>query len=857
VKTGKIIKRTFLILFLIIVLVAGTGMALSFIYEDEIKQYAIKQLNKYINTEVQVKQIDLSFIKKFPNATIIFHSVVVKSSKTFNKNDFKKNTDTLLVAKTLYLQFDLWKALHKEYELQAIHLDSAKAHLYYDKKGKNNFTVLTTSDTTSSTMNVKLSQLRFTDTHVKFLNAAQQLDISLQTEDFKLSGDFYKDEFTLKTKGELNINRLVIQKVNYLKANDAHININMKVQNDTYTINDGIIQVGKIKLWVSGMYQTNEIADNIQMTVSGNKQSIKDVIHSLPDKYSSYFKNISASGYLDFNARIQGGINYNTYPRIKIDFNILDGNLTNEKNDATLHKLNIKGKFDNGLKQNLESTTFTIDTFHTEVNDSTFYGKFCISNFAAPWVTLNIKGGLNLTEWKSLLNLDTFSVLKGTVSLQLSYSGKIKDFSKITAADYRNANVKGYMSVADVSLQLANNPLLVEHLNGTYIFHNNDVQTDKTTFQLNNALILGKGYLRNLISYLLLPNEKLDATVQLNINKLNINDWLSKDKSSAAFGFPEDIHLVADVTMDEFDYDKFQAKQVRGFIELNNPSLYFSNLSFNSIEGTTLFNGKLTIDKNKNLTLQSDAKLTNINIKKLFQIFDNFGQTFIEDKHIQGKLKADIPFFQLTWDSAMNTVTKDIVLDANLEVDNGQLSNFEPLYSLADYISLSELRQIKFATLKNDITIKDRKVIIPNMEVHSSAFNIEVSGEHTFDNVIEYRLKLLLREWLANKARKNKKENLEYGIEENDGLGSTSLYLTIKGTVDNYKITYDSKKMKEQVKESLKKEKQELKSILNQELGLFKKDTTFINQQKKQEEVKKSKFKIEWDEDNPEKDKSE
>jgi len=257
------------------------------------------------------------------------------------------------------------------------------------------------------------------------------------------------------------------------------------------------------------------------------------------------------------------------------------------------------------------------------------------------------------------------------------------------------------------------------------------------------------------------------------------------------------------------------------------------------------------------MTLQSEVKFSNINIKKMFQSFDNFGQTFLIDKHLQGKIKADIPFVQVRWDSTLNVIDKDILLDANIEITNGQLIDFEPIYQLADYIELNELKQIKFSTIKNDISIKDRKIIIPNMEVKTNAFNIEVSGEHTFDNQMEYRLKLLLREWLANKAKKNKHENEEFGIEENDGLGSTALYLIIKGTNDNYKISYDSKKMKEQVKESLKKEKQELKTILHEELGFFKKDTAFINQQKKQDEVKKTKFKISWDEDNPEQDKSE
>lgn len=858
-KTGKVIKRFFLYLVLIILILIGTGVVLTFIYSDEIKQFAVKQINLYLNTEVQVKEIDFSIFKKFPDATIVLKDVVVKSSKTYNTKDFKFNTDTLLKSQTILLQFDLWDAIHNKYNLRAIQLEKAKAMLCYDKNGKNNFAIFKeTPEDTNDSFAIKLEKLKFIEINVCFYNASNNFELESYSNNLKLKGDFYKNDFTLITNGKIDLKKLTIQNVNYLKAKEAIININVKVHNNKFTIKSGTIALGKIKLNLSGTYEVNDDTDAIVLNISAQKQSLSDIIKSLPDIYQSYFENTQANGFIDFKADIHGGINYKTSPRIKFSFNLNDGQLENKNTKVLLSNLFINGSFDNGLKQNLESTSFTIDTFYTIMSDSVIQGKFSIFNFSTPLVKAKLKGGLNLSLWKSLLNLDTFQVLEGMVSFNLDYIGKIKKLSQITASDYRNALVKGILNIKDVALQLQNNPYRVEHVNGTFYFHNNDVQTDNSALNVNGSHIILKGLFKNLIAFLMLENEKLDATTQINIDKLNLNDWQSENnKAESGFVLPSNIHLISELRINGLTYNKLIANQIHGFLELNPSGLYCSNLQFNTLEGTCAISGKVSNNALSELSMQTEVKLKNVNIKKIFQTFDNFGQSFLTDKHLQGKLNADIPFLQIKWDSTLNVLDNDILLDANIEINNGQLIEFEPIYDLAEYIELSELKQIKFSTIKNDISIKDRKIIIPNMEVKTNAFNIEVSGEHTFDNQMEYRIKILLREWLANKAKKNKRENQEFGIEENDGLGSTALYLIIKGTSDKYKITYDSKKMKEQAKESLKKEKQELKTILHEEFGFFKKDSTLINQHKKQEEIKKTKFKISWDEDNPEIDKSE
>ncbi len=187
---------------------------------------------------------------------------------------------------------------------------------------------------------------------------------------------------------------------------------------------------------------------------------------------------------------------------------------------------------------------------------------------------------------------------------------------------------------------------------------------------------------------------------------------------------------------------------------------------------------------------------------------------------------------------------------SNFTIINGELTNYKPLYSLSKFIELSELENIKFSQFQNTIEINNSTLYIPKMEIQSNAINLKMSGEHAFNNKYLYRMNLLLSELLGKKARENKKENAEFGFIEDDGKGKTSLFLIIEGEGDDMKIRYDGKSVKEQLKEDFKEEKTNMKTILNEEFGLFKKDSAVIkNKEKEEEKSTKENFQIEWEDE--------
>src|SRR5690606_21124016 len=90
--------------------------------------------------------------------------------------------------------------------------------------------------------------------------------------------------------------------------------------------------------------------------------------------------------------------------------------------------------------------------------------------------------------------------------------------------------------------------------------------------------------------------------------------------------------------------------------------------------------------------------------------------------------------------------------------------------------------------------------------VKSNVSTIQVKGTHTFDQEIDYYIRVPLRDF-----RKHDRDNA-FGAIEDTG-SSANLFLTIRGTTDDYKIAYDSKAVKEKIKDDIKKEAQELKEV--------------------------------------------
>lgn len=855
----KLLIRFFIGFSIALVILIGTGFVITIVYGDDIKQYFISKLNVYLNTEIKVGEVEFSIVEKFPDACIDFKNVVAMSAPGFQKKSFKGiNTDTLLVAKDVYLQFNIFDIFSKNYKIKAIHVADGRSWIYIDSKGGDNYHFWKTPQTSDTTaFKLDLQDIALSKFSLTFYNQAQNLEIKCSTPDFSVSGKFNDEKYELKTNGDLKIRKFSIDNVNYITSDALTLKLKFDVNNKKFTVKSGRINMNDLTFDVFGWYKSTDDKGKIDVQIKGKDLNVSSFLSALPVEIQKKVNGFSSTGTFYFNTEIKGDLDYIATPEIISDFGIEHATIEQKSSGVVLNDVYAKGRFTNGNQHSTATSSLTLDTIYANFDRSKFSGSYSVTNFNTPHIELILNGDFDLAQIKSFFAIDTLRVLEGRMNAQFYFSGNVNSLSEIKAGDYRKAHTEGKASIKDAKLSIVGSKDEYSDINGGFTFHNNDVRIDSLIFLWNKYDLSVSGYFKNLIAYMMIDNEPLMIEARIHSNYLDLKKILSSDSENGSTGIalPNNIKMAANVTVDKLDYGKFSAKRATGFIDLDNHVISFSSVYLEALSGTMKADGALKILPQNRVLLQTTASLKSINITQLFYSFDNFSQTFILDKHLKGTINADVTVSS-EWNEKMELDQKKLIASCSMTINNGELVNFEPMYRLSDYIALTELKQIKFASLTNDILIKDRKVIIPHMEIKSSAFNIELSGEHNFDNAFDYKLKVLLSEVLSNKAKKAKKENEEFGQIEDDGLGRTSLFLSIKGTVDNYKISYDTKQVKEHIKENLKEEKDNLKTILKEEFGWFKNDSSLIKKEQKKEEIKKPKFLIEWDEENPDEDKS-
>lgn len=850
----KFIKIFFISLAAIIALIIIAGFIIGYFYNDKVTKYFVNELNKNIDVNVKVKNVEFSIFKKFPNASIEFNQVFAEPNKKFKKSGFKNYSDTLISAKKIYLVFNIFDVFSEKYNIKKVEIKDGNANILIDKLGNENFLFWKKANNNSQPTNIQidLKNINLNNFYLQVKNLQNNFSANFNIRKLNLNGAFSNTNFTLKTSLDANVGEFIIDNINYINQKDIKLNTELDVKNDIFKIKNGQLFISDLEFNINGNINTSDVS-SIDLKIDGKNLNIESFLSVLPKNIRNEARNFDSKGEFYFNASIQGNYNKNNIPHIDADFGIKNGTIEQIKTDVKLTDVNFTGKYTNGEKNNLATTFLKISDFTGNIEKNKILGKFLLENFKNPKMQFSIDADFALNKLNDFLNIDTIEKIDGNLKANIKFFGKIKDINNICADDFKKAKSQGDITISDVNLEFIKSDVTYSDMRGKAYFKNDNLSIDSLKFNIDENDFYIKGDFINFLNFMFFDNQKTKIISSLYSNNIDVNSLIEKyntqnnnESDSARSIFSNNITIQLNTNIKNIKYNNFIATNVNTHISYQNNNITFNDLSFNTMSGDISGAGRLLKINKNTYNLKTSIYLNNINVDKLFYSFNNFGQDYLIDKNIKGKITADIDFSS-DLDKNFNINQDKITSTSKIQIKNGELKDFKTIESLAKFIELSELKDIKFSNLNNEILIKDKKIIIPEMKIKSSAINIDFSGEHTFNNDMDYHLKVLLSDLLSKKAKKAKNENKEFGVEEDDGLGRTSLFLSIKGNVDDYKIAYDTKKVKEHIKENLSNEKNNLKKILNKEFGLFKNDSTVKENKKKTDNS--TNFIISWDDE--------
>ena len=844
----RFIKRLFIILIVIVVVISAGGLLIGKFYGDKVKEIVINEINKQLAIEISVNDIGFSVFENFPNASVSITDIQTREEPA-------KNSDLLLKAKKLSILFNIRDIISGNYKIEKILIQNAFLNIIIFDDGSNNFTIFKpTGDKSGNNVNIDLKEVILKNVHVSFIDYGTDQEYLFSVNKGNMKGGFSSTAYTLQVSADIITEYLRTGKATFLedKRITTDVLFNIDNQNHILKITDGDLKINGLSFNVEGNIKTAKNNKIIFLKVKAKKAKLADFIKEIPKEYFKPLEDFESSGIFDFTAIIDGGISKKQLPEITFEFGLTKGKIEYLPTGLDLTDVSFNGRFNNGKHRNKKSFSLQITDFNSLINSGKLNGNLKVINFERPNISVAFSTAGKIEELIKLFHIDTLTSVSGDIAVDMTFKNRLKSFAKFTIRDFLSSKTSGKLNISNVNFSLKESLLTYKNFNGIFKFSNNNLIINNFSGNVSGSDFHLKGTFINILPYLFLPGKSYSVNASLKSSMLNFDELLQYKTSGKdtlyRIRIPDNTHISLDLDIKKTQFRKFKAQNITGNLIVRNKSVTVQSGYFESMEGHTNFNGTINGTNPERLVLTCDADIQKVDISKLFYEFGDFGQDNITSRKLKGTVTAKV-----TYESAFSNTMKIDAASVNtvgdITIENGELINYTPLYTLGRYLKNKNLQHIRFSTLKNQIAIRDRVIYIPEMEIESSTLDLSLNGTHSFDNEIDYHIWVLLSEILSQKKQNELKSNIAGLIIEDDNLGRTSIPIKMTGNASDPKISYDTKAARTKISANMKKEKENIKEVFRKEFGIKNdKDNIPVNEIK---EGNKEQFIIEWDETKP------
>ncbi|WP_169513198.1 AsmA-like C-terminal region-containing protein [Hymenobacter aerophilus] len=777
---GRLLKILGLTL-LGLLLAAGLGLWLG---QDWLIGRFVVALNQHLAVPVRASRLDVSVLDQFPRLSITLHDVAVQGS-------LPADTTRLLRARRLYCAFDALDLLRGHYRIRRLTLADGQLHLRRDDAGQPNYLIIKPDTTTTDEQPfvLELRGIRLERVRATYTDAARQQFFALQTPDLRAAVRLDGPRVEVTTTGPAHIETVRLGSDDYFRQKDVHLNVLLAVDRagERVTIRPSTVAVGPATYSVSGTIDYTK-ASQLHLQAAARQADVKAVLALLPPRLTRRLAGYRSRGQVYFEGTVRGEWSEQRNPAVEVRFGCRQAAFFHPEYRQQVEDVSLTGRFSNGAGRAAQTAVLTLEQVRGQLASRPFGGRLRLENLVKPVINLELQAELDVARALKFFPVAAVRAASGEASLHLALSGPLETLRRRPTA--RQAS--GELALRNVRLQLRDFRQPFTGLTGQLALRGADVAVTGLQGRLGNSDFRGRGTVRNATGWALAPGQPLRIEANLMSNLLDFNQLLyayqpagGKSGSSgavAAGGLHVPGRLVLDVQTQarQVRYRRLRGRQLRGTLRLQNQVFSSPGLRLLAAGGQLNVRGTVDARQPRLLKASTVASCQQVRLDSLFYVFEDFGQHFITSRHLRGTLTASAES-DTYFDGQLRPLPDRLEAQIKATIRQGELVGFEPLQKLSLVADRATLRHLRFAELHNDFYIQSRTVYIPEMEIRSNvraAALIRVTGTHTFDQQLDYHLRIPLLPGLLPRA-----------AARADG---PTLRLGIRGTESNFAVRYET-----------------------------------------------------------------
>ena len=770
------------------------------IKKDEVIAYFIKEANKQLLTPVDVAKIDLSIWSQFPRVSVELRGITVIESVVDQKG-------VLANAERLSFLFDPIELIKQNFQIDVVRIKNAEINLLVNAAGEINYKLLGTAKSGESTL-FEITQIELENVQVSYLNERSEVEVHTLINNGKAKLKSAGGRLETSAEAELISEGIGVSGKNYMAQKPLHIKTKLisNIGEKKYDFEDTYITINEGRFQVSGNLDVANRA--IDLKFDGVNTDIQTITSLLPQEYLNYLEKYKSRGELFFEGTINGGYGDKTSPLINLDFGAKDATIYHPGYNKRLTELNLNGNFNNGSSRSSRDYKLRIADFYCVLDKKELSGKLSIENFERYTTELRLKGEADINSVLTLFPGKITKTAYGSLDLDFELAGDLKK-----SGNKKGISTQGEVGLKNISMVFEGERLPLNRINGNLTFRGNDLAVSDLSGYVGRSDFLLNGFIKDFGAMILDKNNPITLQADLiagymDFDELLKSNFASRDTSynkgkEYEFKISPDIFLDFNCSVDHVKFDRFHARKVKGNLNIHNQIAILNNIGFSSLGGRVNISGSVNSKNPALIETVAEANLYNISIDSMFYVFRNFKQEWLTDRNLKGQIDADVNLY-MNLNSNLELNKKSLTADISTSIFNGELNDFEPMMKLSKYVEEKSLANTRFSRIRNNVRIEDGIIYIPEMEIRSNVSSILISGQHTFDKEIDYRLKVPLK----NLIRFTKKHDFQ--VNSRRGV---NLLLKIEGTTSDYKISYDSQTLKDNIKSDILDEGEEWRNI--------------------------------------------
>ncbi|MFT5763059.1 MAG: hypothetical protein ACI8X3_000477 [Saprospiraceae bacterium] len=814
-----------------------TSIIIAAFFEDEIGAKLLSEINKEITTELKVEDFSLSLLSGFPDVSANLENVSLEDNQKGN----------LIEAGKITFKIGFFSLFSSNIKVKSVKISDGALFIKRDRKGRVNYDILKKGETAkaavseASALGISIEEASFKDVELIYVDEKLKQEVSVLLDNAVISGEFSAKQFTLSSFAEMESQFFDIENERYLvgKRIVYDANLNVDLEKGRYVFEKVEIGVAANHFNLTGFVESKGVDSNFDLKIKGDDGNIESVIGFLPEDYQAYLKDFKSSGAFSFLTTIKGKLNNKETPAINARFGLADGSISSEKLGSSLKDVTFTARFTNGKEKGNKSSVFDISDFTGNFNRRPVNAKLSVSNFDDPRIDFLLNGSLPFASVYGLLDQPMITAGTGSIDIQdLKLQGRYKDM--ISTSRIGRVETSGAIEFNNAGLTVNGQEVIIDK--GALVIKDNSLLLSDMKIEGPDTEINLEGKFLNFIPVLFadsINSQKAELRFEANLNapEIDFDQLINMTESPVKEGqvakvvfdsiqvahtlkwayYTNFLKGTFKTTIDHFNYNKIEGEEFNGTFDFDHNKLTVEG-NTKAMEGQFIIDGKAFFEEKPYVKAKIIAD--KINVKEFFRQTENFGQDVVESDHIKGKMDAMLTV-DAYWDEEGNYENKKLRVLGDMSIKDGELVGFKMLYDFAEIIKIKDLRAIKFTNMRNWFEVRNEKIYIPAMFIQNNALNMTITGEHGFDNKIDYGIKVNGGQVLFSKF---KKYNPNRPPQPSKKKGWFNIYYRIYGEVTNYEIVNDKRFVSKKftLSESRKRDIQEgLKLAFGNKIDLY------------------------------------